>query len=216
MTTTESTTESTTETGAATNEEPSQRRTYHQRYSQRRRDERVRRDGYWYAPNAPRHGTHAAYGNWHCRCPECQAAQAKYDEWRRERQRERVQAVPGNARALRKGNPIALPIGIAHGTAYAYELSCRCRACYEWKRDYDRARIEERRNALVEVDGVLVTPLETPHGHGHYKTYRGWYCRCRPCTDANRAEARKTRERRVANELRLWRVERELADGAGE
>lgn len=85
-----------------------------------------------------------------------------------------------------------------HGTRSAYNHDgCRCDACKEAARRYQREAHERRRLRLLD------DPTLAPHGIR--STYDNWGCRCAPCTEAKTADARLRNERYKA----IWGVARD-------
>ena len=70
----------------------------------------------------------------------------------------------------------------------------------------------ERRQAMREnVNGRMVATHLPPERHGDRHTYDRWYCRCEPCSQANREAVRAYRARQAERaRLRAQGITEEL------
>lgn len=87
-------------------------------------------------PDDPRHGTTNGYGNLGCRCGACREANRKNHQAYVEKVRDSGQLIGAE---------------LKHGTAYRYQVGCRCAECREARnkksREDQRRKRRERRVA---------------------------------------------------------------------
>lgn len=71
------------------------------------------------------------------------------------------------------------PKGRTHGREATYMHGCRCVPCR------NAAKKAERNRREYKAGRLRADPSLAPHGV--VATYKGWGCRCQPCTAANTA-----------------------------
>ncbi len=129
------------------------------------------------------------YNRYRCRCPECVYAV-------RLSQNAYLRKARAAAKELRDTLPPGTPLPFCKGTQSTYASGCRCGACSEAAREYDRGHTARASESARALRDTLPPGTPLPFCKGTIGTYKKG-CRCDRCKAASAGWYREYRARKA-------------------